>query len=80
MFWKKSWKYHLTGTEQNSVLFGVNIFDYEWTDTKEKITVTDPLYKQTHTFTVYTVIINGRSHSFAAGEFSNGQWGFYLKK
>jgi len=29
---------------------------------------------------VYTVNIDGESHSFVAGEFSNCIWGFYLFK
>ena len=31
-------------------------------------------------FHVYEVEINGQIHRFAAGEFSNCVWGFYLEK
>lgn len=42
--WKqKSWRHELTGFEGNAELFGVNIFDYDWEDTEEKVNVFDPL-------------------------------------
>jgi len=31
-------------------------------------------------FCLYKVVINGDTHSFVAGEFSNMIWGFYLLK
>lgn len=42
--------------------------------------VRDPLYGQEYKFPIYTVIINGQEQEFAAGEFSNCVWGFYLLK
>lgn len=77
---RKTWKHKVTGTDGNCILFGVNIFDYEWIDTKEKVMVVDPLYHQTYDISVYTVIINGKTKKFAAGEFSNCVWAFYLEK
>ena len=74
----KKWKYKITGTDGNCVLFGVNIFDYEWIDTQEKVTVIDPLYHQTTCVNVYAVIIDGKRKRFAAGELSNCVWAFYL--
>ena len=33
--WKsKSWQLEVTGVDGNVQLFGVNIFDYDWVDTK----------------------------------------------
>ena len=44
------------------------------------VKVQDPVYHQDHTFEVWQVEINGQIHRFAAGEFSNCVWGFYLEK
>ena len=38
------------------------------------------IYHQDHTFEVWQVEIDGQIHRFAAGEFSNCVWGFYLEK
>ncbi len=79
--WKrKTWKFEIAGYEGNTTLFGVNIFDYKWQDTYKSVKVRDPLYGQVHKFYIYTVNINGQKQEFAAGEFSNGIWGFYLLK
>ena len=80
MWLKKSWKHKITGPDGNCKLFGLNIFDYDWNDTGEKATVSDPQYHQTYNFNIYTVDIEGISKRFAAGEFSNCVWGFYLEK
>ena len=42
--------------------------------------VIDPHYGTEKVFHVYEVEINGQIHRFAAGEFSNCVWGFYLEK
>lgn len=80
MLFKKSWKHKVTRVEGNCILFGVNIFDYEWNDTGEIVTVTDPQYRQKHNFNVYAVDIDGTTKKFAAGEFGNCIWGFYLEE
>lgn len=77
---KKIWKHKITCEDDNCVLFGVNIFDYDWIDTKEKITVIDPIYHKKCDISVYNVIIKGKIRKFAAGEFSNCIWGFYIER
>ncbi len=59
-------------------LFGVNIFNYDWESTGKQVIVTDPHHHLNHTFRTYTVNINGKTKEFAAGEFSNNVWGFYI--
>ncbi|MDE6435465.1 MAG: hypothetical protein K2L07_14720 [Lachnospiraceae bacterium] len=76
----KTWQHEITGVDGNTILFGVNIFDYEWKNTNEFVKVYDPLYDQEYKFDIYTVIINGQEQKFAAGEFSNCVWGFYTLK
>jgi hypothetical protein len=72
------WEYVITGIEGNCQLFDINIFDYEWENTGNRIKVKDPAYGQEHIMTVYMVKINEKVYTFAAGEFSNMIWGFYL--
>lgn len=80
MLFKKTWKYKKTGFDGNCKIFGVNIFNYNWEDTGERVTVVEPMHQQEHTLNVYTVIIRGKTKRFAAGEFSNCVWGFYIEK
>ena len=76
----KSWQHVTTGVDGKCELFSVSIFNYEWDSTGEKIKVKDPLYKQDHIAHVYRVSIDGNIQTFAACEFSNCVWGFYLYK
>jgi hypothetical protein len=80
MYKTKSWQHVKTGIDGNCELFGVNIFEYQWKSTGELITVKDPAYQQEHIISVYEVKINDSIQTFAAGEFSNCVWGFYLFK
>lgn len=78
MLFRKTWKHKKTCTDGSCKIFGVNIFDHKWTDTGERVTVTDPLYHQEYEFCVFTVEIKGKTKKFVAGEFSNCVYGFYL--
>jgi hypothetical protein len=59
---------------------GHNVWEYDWEDTSENhITVKDPRYGQNHKMNVYKIFIDsGEEIKFAAGEFSNCVWGFYV--
>ena len=74
------WKFIKTGTEVGCELFGVNIFEREWENTGEKAKVLDPLYNETHIFTIYNANVENNIVTFVAGEFSNGVYGFYVKE
>ncbi len=75
--WKsKSWQLETTGIDGNTKLFGVNIFDYQWVDTKQRVQVSDLSYE----VPVYTVMVDNVQYEFAAGERSNRVWNFYLYK
>ena len=65
---------------ESGEVFGVRIFDYEWTRTGRSVEIHDPLYAQWQpcTLNIYQVDIGGVIHTFAAGEFCNGGWGFYV--
>lgn len=74
-----SWKFETFGQDGQCKLFGVNIFDYDWQSTGRRVNVQDPVYSQNHIFEVWHVEIDGQIRYFAAGEFSNCVWGFYLE-
>ena len=76
MWKRKSWQLEVTGVDGNTHLFGVNIFDYDWVDTKKRIQVNDLSYD----VPVYVVKINDMQYEFAAGERSNCAWNFYVYK
>lgn len=80
IFKSKTWQFAAAGQEHEIVLFGKHIFEYRWESTGKSVTVKDPLYNQDHRFGIYEVEIDGEIHKFAAGEFSNGIWGFYTYK
>ncbi len=80
MFFNKKWRLKKVCNESNCTLFGVNIFEYDWIPTGEKVEVNEPRYNQTHLFSVYTAEIKGKTRNFVAGEFSNNVWGFYVYK
>jgi hypothetical protein len=51
-----------------------------WTQTPGHITVAHPSYaNERHTILTYLVDTPDGPVSFAAGEFSNGVWGFYAR-
>ena len=76
----KTWQHEITGLDGNTILFGVNIFEFEWMKTGEKVVVKDPLYGQKYIFPVYKVNIQDEEYAFAAGEFSFYVFGFYIEK
>ena len=75
-----TWKFETSGFDGQCTLFKRNIFQYRWRDCRETAAVIDPHYGTEKVFHVYEVEINGQIHRFAAGEFSNCVWGFYLEK
>jgi hypothetical protein len=58
---------------------GVNPWDVEWTPTHRRVTVAHPRHpSQRHTMFTYEVAGTTPTIVFAAGEFSNGVWGFFV--
>ena len=56
---------------------GLNIWDYAWVETGEKINIKDPLYVQNYTMSIFEIHKENITIRFAAGEFSNCVWGIY---
>ncbi len=75
-----AWTFLASGTELQPVrIDGVNVWDHEWHRTGRKADVADPRYGQRFTFDVWSIPAGKKSVRFAAGEFSNGMWGFYTE-
>lgn len=74
----KEWKH--INTIADGVKFkinGLNIWDFHWKDTGEKIDIKDPLYGKSYSFPIYEINDSNIKVIFAAGEFSNGVYGIY---
>jgi hypothetical protein len=65
---------------QSFQIGGLDVWKHDWRDTKERVPVKDPLYHQDFTFRVYEIGSPDTVVAFAAGEFSNCMWGFYVRK
>ena len=70
--WLKGANLDRHGIDGEVELFGVNIFDYKWENTKEIAEGCD--------FPIYKVVINKKEYEFAAEEVCNNGWCFYLPK
>ena len=75
-----AWTFLTSGTELQPVrIDGVNVWDHKWQESGRKAEVTDPRRGQSFTFEVWSIATKKKSIQFAAGEFSNGIWGFYTE-
>jgi hypothetical protein len=74
------WRFLSIGLEGDVVdLGGVNVWDQEWAPMATSITVAHPENpSQRHAMDVFQVPGSSPPIVFAAGEFSNGVWGFYI--
>ena len=59
---------------------GINVWGKNWINQKESAEVTDPKYGGKRSFSVYKIKEKEKEIEFAAGEFSNCVWGFYVRK
>jgi hypothetical protein len=66
---------------QTLTIDGVDVWSHHWVPRGEQTaSVTDPAYGQRFTFHVYEIQMGKKRVVFAAGEFSNCMWGFYIPK
>ena len=68
------------GTERDGVTIdGISVWDMRWIPTRTRITVEHPQWpNERHSMWTYRIDSSGRTVDFAAGEFSNGVWGFFV--
>ena len=79
----KDWEFVSIGFENDQVLLdGLSPWQLEWHELDETpIIVAHPSYpSQRHSMEVYELHANSKIVKFAAGEFSNGVWGFYIPR
>ena len=75
------WFVHAGVEGEPALLDGVDVWKHKWQQVPgEMATVTDPLYGQEFQFSVFHISESGRVIEFAAGEFSNSVWGFFLRQ
>lgn len=76
----RGWRFISIGFEgQQTDVGGINPWEVEWTATGGRIMVTHPQYpSQRHVMFTYEVKGSVPPIRFAAGEFSNGVWGFFV--
>jgi hypothetical protein len=75
------WRLVFIGLEGEPVsLHGHDPWKHEWNSCSEDaVVVAHPSYpSQRHEMSVYKLAAPGESIRFAAGEFSNGVWGFFV--
>jgi hypothetical protein len=81
-FVSPGWTLVSIGVEGQEVrIAGVSLWEVEWEPVgSSAITVAHPNYpKQRHQMWIYRVHGSSPEVLFAAGEFSNGLWGFYAR-
>ena len=67
----------MDGCEKELMCFGVNLYDYKWESTGQRVLVKDPLHGQIHEFPVTAVTINGQRRLFAFSEYCMCIFGLY---
>jgi hypothetical protein len=75
------WRFVSIGfeTDPTDIGDGLNPWTSDWGSTTGWIVVAHPSYPwQRHSMSVYEVDHSGRHVVFAAGELSNGVWGFFV--
>lgn len=74
------WRFLHIGIEGDHFLLdGIDVWEARWVSAHGRVTVAHPSYpKQRHTMLTYWLSGPGRTLELAAGEFSNGVWGFFV--
>jgi hypothetical protein len=74
------WRFWHIGVEGDDVeLDGTRLWGVAWVPTGGRITVAHPRYpSQRHLMSTYSTDASANVVEFAAGEFSNGVWGFFV--
>jgi hypothetical protein len=75
------WRDVHVGVENDGLrIGGIDVWRHKWRSTGEPdLNLPHPSYlNQTHGYVIYEVEDSGHSVRFAAGELSNGVWGFYI--
>jgi len=76
----EGWRFVSIGLEGEATdVGGLDLWATEWTPTHGRVVVAHPSHpNQRHIMDTYVVAGTTPPVTFAAGEFSNGVWGFYV--
>ena len=75
-----AWAYagNCAGSTEPFLIGGIDVWRHRWESVGgPDAAVADPQYGRPYRFPVYRIVVQGTAVTFAAGEFSNGVWGFY---
>jgi hypothetical protein len=75
------WRFLTASPEgRGCMVDGIDVWKHKWQPIRgEKAIVKDPHYGQIFRFSIYFIDLPDRRVVFAAGEFSNSIWGFYVR-
>ena len=75
------WRYVHIGFEGDEFeIRGIRVWSPPWISTGDRITVAHPQHShERHPMWTYRIEVAERTVEFAAGEFSNGVWGFFVR-
>jgi hypothetical protein len=74
----KRWEHIHTGFEADGFrIDGVAVWEHTWRNTGGRESVIDSNHRLEYVFNVYEVTVGQTTVVFAAGELSNGVWGFF---
>lgn len=79
---RSRWRFVGSSGRDPVTIDGIDILGNEarWESTGEPARVIDPHYGAEHTFSVFRLRVDGRVVEFAAGEFSAGVYGVYVRE
>ena len=61
-------------------IHGVDVWEQGWQAEGQEAQVNDPVYGKSYIFRIFSIQDDDQKVEFAAGEFSNGGWGFYIRQ
>lgn len=78
---ERPWQFAGSSTEGDDFeMRGVRVWGQGWqVKPGEEARVTDPVYGRSYVFKVFSILDGEEKIEFAAGEFTNGEWGFYTQ-
>jgi hypothetical protein len=79
---ENTWQFAGSSTKGDTFeIKGVKVWQQGWqVKPGEEAQVHDPVYGQGYVFKVFSIQDGEDRIEFAAGEFSNGEWGFYTRE
>jgi hypothetical protein len=79
---EKEWQFAGSSREKEPFeIRGVNVWAQGWQVVPgQEAHVNDPVYGKGFVFRVYNIHDGNHRIEFAAGEFTNGEWGFYTRE